>query len=142
MPAEGAQILAQVEALLQQFLALKYDTPVKDQAQQWLAEVQDGVSQLKGEAGVSNPTDAGGEEILGEAESAAEDVGEPQPELPVGGEAPGDKPSPFDTTDHTKGKLPSDGFKAATAQVKQDMGKGGLSNLKRAKGSKKKPQPA
>ena len=51
MAKEGATILSQVEGLLEEFLDLDYDTPLKEVvSSQWLPGVKQGLEQLRSES--------------------------------------------------------------------------------------------
>lgn len=55
MPQEGAAILSQIEGLMEQFLALDYDTPVKDEIQQMLSGVRSGMQELRSQGDTDVP---------------------------------------------------------------------------------------
>lgn len=50
MPRQGAAILSQIQGLMQQFLALDYDSPVKQTIEQMLPAVESGMAQLSAQA--------------------------------------------------------------------------------------------
>jgi hypothetical protein len=79
MPQEGAAILSQVEGLLEQFLALDYETPVKDVVEsQLLPAVQQGMDQLRSDAAGMEQSPEGGDQGL-----LAGVVPPPEEEAPV-----------------------------------------------------------
>jgi hypothetical protein len=84
MPREGAAILSQVEGLLEQFLELDYDTPVKDAVSQMLEQVvRPGMEELRAESDASVQSEGRVPPDQGTAGEEGEQAGAPdEPEPP------------------------------------------------------------
>lgn len=74
MPQEGTAILSQIRQLMDQFLAVDYDSPVKDRIEAMIPEVEAGLSELSSQEGVGEGTEPQGPPVQGsEALTAPEE---------------------------------------------------------------------